>query len=161
MTRMTFTIILLILFSLILIGLFTGLFAVGGYPYAQRYEFSKTQDNLDSKIELLRKNSNTYIKVDTISDSFDQFGNFHLFFYSVSNDEIIHIMTQNTDNSPKARLYLIGYNKGKNLGNWKLINYDFNRKENILRKKIFCDQILDKLGLDYRDKGNSMWVFWK
>ena len=61
----------------------------------------------------------------------------------------------------KVVYYLVGYNKGKILGNWKIINHDFNRRENLYRKRRFRDSVLDKLDLFYKDKGNNMFVFWK
>ena len=153
----------LFIFGILLaFGFFGGLFGAGSYPYAQKYKLEESPKKLIKTIKELKI---TLPGNDSTIDSYDhsdEWSNFHIYIYSSKSDEIIHMFVENSNNDVnEANLYLVGLNKGKNLGNWKIINSDFNRKDNIEKKNQFVELVFSKLNLKYQDKGNSMFVFWK
>lgn len=133
----------------------------GSYSYAQKYKFYVNPINLRQKIEALERQSPNFKVLDDEYDIYDKNGNYHMYIFCPNENEFIHIFIEPEDKKDEASLLLVGFSKGKELGNWKNINIDFDTKENLLRKKKFRDQVLNELHLDYKNEGNSMFVFWK
>jgi hypothetical protein len=156
--------VLITLFVLVfmVIGITQGWLAAGSYPYAQEYRFDVRAIDLVKKIEQFKKVSHNFISLSAVNDQLDSYGNHHIYLYDSVKDEVIHLFVEVDDkNLYKSNLFLEGYNKGRVLGNWKVINKEFDRRENLDKKRRFRDSVLDKLGLFYKDRGNSMFVFWK
>jgi hypothetical protein len=144
------------------LGIYEGWFAAGSYSYAQKYEFDVNASELVKRVELLKEKSRDFLTLDGIFDQSDPNGNRHIYFYDSSKDEVIHIFVDADEgNINKSDLFLVGFNKGKELGNWKIINKEYDRRENLDKKKRFENIVLEKLNLFYKDKGNAMFVFWK
>ena len=111
----------------------------GSYSYAQKYKFYVSSNNLRQKIEALERKSPNFKVLNDDYDIFDKNGNYHMYIYCPNENEFIHIFIQPEDNKDVASLFLVGFSKGKELGNWKNINIDFDRKENLFRKRKFVE----------------------
>jgi hypothetical protein len=157
-------IIVLAVICFFVFGIVSGLFGVGGYPYAQKYEFSNDRRALIENIEALKAKNPDFSLPDTIGivDHADSFGNYHIYIYYPLDKEIVHFfISGEKDQNNNSYLYLVNIRKISPLEDWQIINKDFPRKDNIAIKNRFRKTILDELHLPYHDKGNGMWIFWK
>jgi len=155
-------VIIVLIMSFMIVGVLQGWFGAGSYPYAQEYGFNGNRMKLINEIDGFKKSHHDFSGLADLDDRPDDYGNRHMYLYDSAENEIIHFFVEaNNQDVEKCSLFLVGYNRGKILGNWRIINEDFNRKENLYRKRRFRDSVLDKLDLFYKDKGNNMFVFWK
>jgi len=151
-------IIIVLLFSMVL----GGLLGAGNYSYAEKYEFSVSKDELIKAVQLLKNEKPEYnipqvIELTDAQNNND--GYFHFYFYYQNENQIVHFFISDSNNS--SFLYLDAINDGLTLGHWQEVNRDFDRDNNIKVKNEFMERILNNLKLNYKDKGNGMFVFWK
>ena len=157
--------IIIICFGIILflvLGIYGGLISGGSYSYSQQYEFSKTDTILIKAIENF-KNENPEFRVPNTLNLPDSYNNYkyHFYIYYSKENKLIHCFIMASDNSRKSSIYLDAINNGLKLVNWKFVNRDYDRSENLKAKTEFRKRVLDKLKLPYEDEGNSMFIFWK
>jgi len=158
-------IVLFIVIVFIAIALFGGFLGAGNYGYTQKYEFDINADSLIKSIKNL-KTKNPTLKVPSyvgLVDSLDTGNNyFHFYVFLSDKNEIVHfLISTNQTDSDRGTIYLDAVNEGLVTGHWKEINRDYDRNDNLEIKKQFTNAILDKLKLNYKDKGNGMFIFWK
>jgi len=149
----------------LLIGIYSGLLSAGSYPYSENYKFHVDSARLINAIEKFKRENPSYNvpKQVGLVDTLDEnkiFYNFWI-YYSQQNEMVFFIVEGNYNDKENSTLRLISVNHGLTLGQWKTINDDIGRSENLSQKEQFQTQFLDKLNLDYKDDGNSMFVFWK
>ncbi len=154
-------IIMITIICFLIVGIDNGWLAAGSYSYAQKYKFYVNPAKLRRAIDTLKENNANFKNLNDLEDLYDKNNNFHMYIYCPKENEVIHIYIEPDDNANEANLYLVGFSRGKELGNWKNINRDFDRSENLSRKRKFKEQLLNNLHLVYKDKGNAMFVFWK
>jgi hypothetical protein len=163
----TFLIVILVFIGFLAFGTYSGFFGVGSYPYSEDYEFRIRRDNLIKVLESFKKNHPAYEipKQVGIEDGFDSDSNkifYNAYIYLRNKNQIAHfVLIQDIDDRSKSAIWLHAVNDGLQLGHWRIINNDIGRTENLEIKKQFTTEVLDKLGLAYKDAGNSMLVFWK
>lgn len=162
--KTTYKIIIAVLgfFLFITVGIYSGLIGGGSYEYAQQYEFNATDSVLIKAIEKL-KIENPGFQVPKTYDLPDFHDKYKYHFYLNYSDEnkLIHCFIMTADGSNKSSIYLDGINDGLTLQNWKIINRDYDRSENLKVKNEFKKYVLNKLKLSYEDKGNGSFIFWK
>lgn len=131
-------------------------FSAGSYPYAEVYELKNTQEELIRAVNLLKKNNPELIvpKVTInnkgewdLKDGRKDDSRWHCFyFYLPQTDEIV-LTGVRPNESNGVKFYLISMNKGLNIGSWKRINKDFEKRENKSNILKFEETILRKIEL--------------
>jgi hypothetical protein len=87
---------------------------------------------------------------------------FVAYIYYPTEDEIVCFYVDSKPSEPtQSYLNLLSVNKGLHEPQYKLVNKDFGRTENLEIKKEFQERFLKKLNLEYSDEGNGNFVFWK
>ena len=147
----------------LVIAYFGGMLSSGSYRYAQQYEFKINKNQLIRAVEKFKSEHNTFNPPPnyTERDGFDT-SNMHFnvnVFYRKENT-IVYFFIDNED-SNSSFINLVSINEGLKAPEYKRVNKDFDRKDNLKVKKDFEERILDKLGLPYKNKGNGMFIFWK
>jgi hypothetical protein len=147
------------------IALYSGVLAAGSYPYSQAYKFNVGSDSLIKVISKFKEKNpsyNTPLKTGLV-DSIDNNGTFYncWIYYRQQNKIAFFVVLGDIDDKEKSSIWFVGVNNGLILGQWKRINEDFDRTDNRRAKKDFEEEFLKKLKLQYKDDGNSMFVFWK
>jgi hypothetical protein len=157
-------IILLSVICFIAFGIYGGLIGGGSYQYAQQYEFDVTKPVLIKAVQHF-KDENPDCKIPenlSLPDDSDSVGRYHFYIYYKKENKIVHgFIWNNIDNTNKSSIYLHAINDGLVLGNWKVINSDYDRSENLKAKEDFNENFLNKLKLRYKNEGNSSFIFWK
>jgi len=147
------------------IMMFGGIAGAGNYGYAQQYEFKTDKKELIRKVEKFVSQHAQYKVPDNIGleNSLDSLGDvYNAYLYYPEENSIVHFLIfDNDEDVNTTSIYLDAINEGVSLGHWKVVNRDYNRKENKHIKSIFEKRVLDKLNLPYQNKGNGMFVFWK
>lgn len=159
--RKLIVVVIFIVASVLLVSLFGGLLGAGSYVYSQKYEFNIGRTELINKIEKV-KEGNVELNVPSeieLLDGYDDNLNYH--FYIYYNNNIIHCFVSGDTTTIKSTIYFHAINKGLSIGNWKEVNRDYDRDENLQVKEQFAERFLKKLHLNYVDRGNSMFIFWK
>jgi hypothetical protein len=158
------TTIVIIICVLVLVFL-GGMLGAGPYGYAQQYEFNVSKDQLIKSIERFKseniafdppQNSTENDTLDTLTTHFNV-----KVYYPDERTIVYFFINDDGDNNGKSFINLVSVDEGLNQGNYKLVNRDFDRSKNLEVKKEFEDRILNKLKLEYKDKGNGMFIFWK
>jgi hypothetical protein len=133
----------------VLVAFFSCNFAPGSYPYAEKYKLRIKESELIAAIEKYKKNNPDYcvppqtqLKDGRRDDPDDHW--YHVYFYFKDENEILNTWVRQLDNETTSFAF-VAINEGMQLGNWKLINKDFPRKENNLRKEKFEKRILDEI----------------
>jgi len=160
--------IITIVFIIICFGVlafFGGMLGAGPNGYAQQYEFDVNKNVLINSIERLKSENAAFSPPQnyTDKDSLDSLtGHFNVnFFYRDKNTIVYFFINDKQGNTNKSFVNLVSVNEGFHQENYKLINRDFDRKENLKVKKDFEERILTKLKIPYTDSGNGMFIFWK
>jgi hypothetical protein len=140
--------------------LFSGIFQVGSYPYAQEYKFDVPAEVLYDRVEKFKAVNLEYNppKSMNLLDSFEKGSFSHIYLFYVDKNTIVHLFISG---NRKSSIYFEALNNLSNGFKWNHINKDFDRSENLAAKKELQQRFLDKLNLDYKDNGNSAFVFWK
>ena len=137
----------------------------GNYGYAQRYVFDVSSGNLIKAIEDLKMDSLNFSLSDNIDelDSIDTANShFHVEVYLKKQDiSFVFFIELDDRKLNSSELYLVSVNNGTGIGDWKTINRDLKRDENRKVKRIFEEEILNNLKLNYHNFGNNMFIFWK
>ena len=151
--------------AFLIVVIYSGILSAGSYPYSENYIFQTDSGRLVNSIKEFKRNYPSYNVPRQVGlvDTSDENKIFHNnWIYDAQKNEIIFfIIESNFGNKKSSTLRLISINYGLSLGNWKTVNDDIGRTENLDIKKQFKIQLLDKLGLPYSDDGNGMFVFWK
>ena len=152
--RIIITLIIVVISAIAFIKLAVLMLPLGSYGYAENYSFSSNERDLMAAIENLKSTHPEYNIPD--SEVIDQRSNFefHFYIYNNAQNKILHFCTRSID-SNSTELLFIGVNNGLELGNWKEINHQYKGKENSKIKKEFQEKVLDQLGIQYKDNGNS------
>jgi hypothetical protein len=150
------------LIAFIVSGIYCGLIGEGSKPYAQEYLF-KTSDSVLIKAVYDFKKNNPNFNVPAQFNLTDSYYNYkyNFYLYYANEDKLIHCFIITADNAKSSSIFLDAINYGRVLGNWRIVNRDYDRKENLKIKKEFEKTFLNKLKLQYHDEGNSMFIFWK
>ena len=122
-------------------------FAPGSYPYREAYELNVPESILIEAIQDFKKENPQYIvpeqtlfidgrKNEPFLDHW-----YHIHFYYEDENKIVKCWTRPSEKD-KTTFAFIGVGQ---LGNWKMINKDFNRSENKEEKKKFEERILNKI----------------
>jgi hypothetical protein len=155
-------IVCLAIIAIIIFGLYSGIIDSGSYSDAEQYQFEVTDSVLIIAIKNF-KDANPDFRVPksvNLTDSTENY-KYHFYLYDSREDNLIHCFILSADGSNKASIYLDAINSGLRLGNWKVVNEDYDRTANLEVKKEFREKVLDKLKLSYEDKGNNAFIFWK
>jgi hypothetical protein len=161
--RYKIIIICVCVICLIAFAIFGGLVGSGNYGYAQQYEFNTTDSVLINKVKLIKDQNPDFRIPSSISlKDYLANGKFHFYIYYKNENQIVHCFIMNTLNNPNnTSIYLDAINYGLTLGNWKVVNSDYDRSDNLKVKLQFEERFLNKLKLPYQDEGNGNFVFWK
>lgn len=122
--------------------------APGSYPYAEKYEISKTEDVLVSAILDFQKDNPQYMvpansKLQNGRDGeMDHW--YHIYFYYPDKNQIIYTWTR-PSGKEKTTFAFVSINNGLTLRNWKDINKDYSSSENKAHIKEFEERILNKI----------------
>jgi len=144
----------------ITVYLFYPLYLVGSYPYAQEYKFDVPVEVLYNRVEKFKTDNVEYNppKRTNLVDSFDKAGFSHIWLYYEDKNTLVHLFIKG------GRKSIINFDALNSLSDgfqWKKINHDLDRKDNLAAKREFRQRFLDKLNLEYKDNGNNAFVFWK
>lgn len=125
-----------------------GDFAPGSYPYAEIYKYKVNSDTLIKVLTIL-KEKDSCLKIPEDVGLKDGKGGrndywYHFYFFNKNKNEIFHTWVR-SENNTITNFAFVGVNKSLQLGNWKEINKDFNKAENIREEKEFKHLILDKI----------------
>ncbi len=145
---------------LILFLLFQGVryLSPGSYAFAEIYEFNTTDTQLINRIEDYKANNPQFkVPINNLVDGKEDSNDYwyHIYFYYPKDNEIIYFWVRQSIVG-KTKIGLVSFNKGLHSGSWTEVNDNDDKIENSEVKKIFQQQVLDKLGLKYLDKGNGM-----
>jgi len=149
-----------IVFIIFYLYLFSGIFQVGSYPYAQEYKFDVPVATLYDRVEKFKADNLEYNppKSMHLVDSFEKVGFSHIYLFYEDKNTLVHLFI--TGNR-KSFIHFEALNNLLDEFKWNRINKDFDRKENLAAKVEFSKRFLDKLNLGYKDNGNNAFVFWK
>jgi len=129
------------------------MFGTGNYGYAQKYVFDVSGVNLIKAVKDLKRENLTFGQSDTIyeSDSFDTANShFNVEMHLIKHDIAFCFFIQMDDRKLNSSdLYLVSVNKGTDFNDWKLVNRDLKRNEYLKVKRVFEEEILDKLKIKY------------
>ena len=146
--------------ALAIFGAFVG---AGNGGYAQQYEFDVNSSIIIKAVENLKTGNSSFNLPEDIyePDSLDATNSqFNMGIYSKKdNISFLFFIDKYPNNPNKSSLYLVSINRGTDYRDWKMVNHELNRTETSKVKKVFEEEILNKLNLNYKSKGNSMLVF--
>jgi hypothetical protein len=159
--------IITIVFLIICFGVLAflgGMLGAGPNGYAQQYEFDVNRIELINAIERVKSEStvSSSRQNDTNKDSYDTLtGQFNVDFYYWDKSTVVYFFINEKDgNTNKSIVNLVSVNEGFQQ-NYKMINRDFDGKENLKVKTDFEERVLKRLKIPYKDVGNGMFIFWK
>lgn len=142
-----------------------GMLGAGPYGYAQQYEFNINKNQLIKSIQKLKSENMAFNPPEnyTEKDSLDTLtSHFNVnVYYPDENTVVYFFIDDKPGDTGKSFINLVSVNEGLHQENYKLVNKDFDRNENLKVKKEFQDRFLNKLKLSYKDEGNGMFIFWK
>jgi hypothetical protein len=148
---------------LFIIFYFLGLSGNSGFE--QQYKFNVKKDHLIRTVENFKTKNKEFIPVSKYgaTDYLDNMTTqFVAYIYYPVEDEIVCFYIDSKPSEPNlSYINLLSVNKGLHEPQYKLVNKDFGRTENLEIKKNFQERFLKKLNLEYRDDGNSNFIFWK
>ena len=151
--------------GLLAFAVFGAFVGSGSFIYAQKYEFEVNSNTLIKAVQNLKRSNPTFIPPASMNepDSLDSSNShYNVNIYSKKENVSFGCFIETYDEkSNKSSLYLLAINKGVDFRNWKIVNRDLNRSENLEAKKVFEEEILNKLKLNYKNEGNGMFIFWK
>lgn len=155
-------IIAVIIIVIVAFALLGSILGSGNNGYTQNYEFNVNSTTLIKAIKDLKVTNPEFNPPSSIydPDSLDRSNDhYNMEIYSKKAETSFGFFIDNNSNT--ATIHLVSMNKGLDYKEWKTINHDLDRHENINTKHIFEEDILNKLNLKYQNKGNSMFIFWK
>lgn len=158
-------VIAIVIVCFIAFAFFGAMLGAGPYGYAEQYKFNTNKDQLIQALKKLKEEDKSLNLPDAINDpdGLDT-SNMHYNVSMLDNDQkiiFVFFVEGDYDNSNNAFINLISVNKTLDVKNYKIVNRDMDRAENLQVKKDFEKKILDKLKFEYKDKGNNNFVFWK
>lgn len=129
----------------------TKVFGVGSFPFAEKYNIKKEENNVIEQIERIKLDNNLIVPKfqwlgEEIKLNDKRKSHWYVFYiYLRDRNQIIHFYTRYDDYSNSTILALIGVRDGLGLGNWQAINKDLSEEENEEIKLIFQDKIVSKI----------------
>jgi hypothetical protein len=151
--------------GVLVLGIFGAFVGAGNGGYAQQYEFDVNSSIIIKAVENLKIGNPIFNLPESIyePDSLDASNSqFNMGIYSKKeNISFLFFIEKNPNNVNKSSLYLVSINRGMDYRDWKTVNHDLDRAENLMVKRVFQEEILNKLKLNYKNKGNNMFIFWK
>jgi len=137
----------------------------GNSGFAQQYKFDVKKGYLIRTVEDFKTKNKEFIPVSRYGaiDYLDTMTtHFVAYIYYPAEDEIVCFYIDSKPDEPnQSYLNLLSVNRGLREPQYKLVNKDFGRSENLEIKKNFQERFLKKLSLEYSDAGNGNFVFWK
>lgn len=125
-------------------------FAPGSYPYAEEYELSVNEPELIQAIQEF-KLDNPQFNVPATTQLNDGRRNeagqnywYHIYFYYSDENKIVKCWTRPI-NKEKTTFAFVGINDGLELGNWQMINKNFDNSQNQIEIKKFEERILSRI----------------
>jgi hypothetical protein len=137
----------------------------GNSGFEQQYKFDVKKDYLIQSVEGFKTKNKEFIPdskygatdyLDTMTTQFVAY-----IYYSTDNEIVCFYIDSKPNEPNQSYLNLLSVNKGLHEPQYKLVNKDFGRTENLEIKKTFQERFLKKLNLKYSDNGNGNFVFWK
>lgn len=127
----------------------------GSYPFAETYTIDLSEGQLIELINKFEENNPNYKVPNVTIDNVNYFklkngrsGKddywYHFYFYYSKENSIIHIWTRPLSKEVTT-IAFVGVNEGLTLGNWKLINRDFEKSENKKEIEKFETRILNQI----------------
>lgn len=139
----------ILLISIAIFGCISCNFAPGSYPYAEKYKVKIEESKLIAAIDKFKGNNPDYcvpsqvqLKDGRKDDRDDHW--YHVYFYYKDENKILNTWVRQFDKETTSFAF-VAVNDGLRLGNWKMINNDFSRKENRLQKEKFEQRILNEI----------------
>jgi hypothetical protein len=137
-------------------------FAPGSYPYAQKYEINHPEDEVKKAINKFKEDFPEYnVPKVTINNqgswelldeqTRDPSYWYKFYFYYEKEDKILFTWTRQST-TKSTTFALVGINKGKNIGNWRDINQDFDNSENEKEIELFEKRILNQILKNLKNK---------
>jgi hypothetical protein len=121
-------------------------FAPGSYPYAERYKVKIKETELINSITKFKENNPDFCLPNRVKlkdgkrDENDLW--YHIYFYYKNENIIVKTWVLQDDNENTIFAF-VAINEGLRIGNWKLVNKDFNSNENKNQKFLFEQRILN------------------
>lgn len=137
----------------------------GNSGFAQQYKFNVSKKQLITAIEDFKNNNKEFEPppnykatdyLDTLTTEFVAY-----VYYQNENAIVCFFINNDPNEYEESYVNLLSINEGLYEPTYKLVNKDFGRNENLRIKKEFKERILNKLKLEYKDKGNNNFIFWK
>lgn len=157
------TIIFLGITCLVGFALFGAIVGSGNDGYAQKYEFDVSSSTLIRVIKKFKSNNPGSNPPTAIydPDTLDKTtSHFNTEVYSRRENMSFAFFIETNNNSNRSSIYLVSVNQGMDFREWEIINRDLDNTNSLKVKKIFEENILNRLGLNYKKKGNGMFIFW-
>jgi len=165
MKRWQKIILAILIFYICLFLVFYFLALNGNSGFEQQYKFNVSKDYLIQAVEDFKTKNKEFIPVSKYGaiDYLDTMTTqFTAYIYYPNEDEIVCFYIDSKPNEhDESYLNLLSVNQGLHQPQYKAVNKDFGRSENLEIKKKFQERFLNKLKLDYKDEGNGNFVFWK
>lgn len=157
--------IIIIVIGVIAFAFFGAMLGAGPYGYAEQYKFNTDSRQLINAIKKLKETNKSFNLPKEIEDP-DRLDTADMHYYvsiynSKQNTIFVFFVATDYDNSNNSYINLISVNKSLDVRNYKIVNRDMDRRENLQVKKEFEEMVLDKLNIEYKDKGNNNFIFWK
>jgi len=137
----------------------------GNSGFEQQYKFDVKKDYLIKSVKDFKAKNKEFIPDSKYgaTDYLDTMTNqFVAYIYYPKEDVVVCFYIDNKPSEPnQSYLNLLSVNEGFHEPQYKLVNKDFGRAENLEIKKNFQERFLNKLNLKYFDDGNGNFVFWK
>jgi hypothetical protein len=137
----------------------------GNSGFEEQYKFNVQKNLLIKVVEDFKTKNKGFIPVSKYgaTDYLDTMStHFVAYIYYPNEDEIVCFYVANNPDYPyESYIDLLSVNNGLKQPQYKAVNKDFDRTENLKIKKDFQERFLNKLNLVYKDEGNENFVFWK
>jgi hypothetical protein len=137
----------------------------GNSGFEQQYQFNVNKAYLIRAVEDFKTKNKEFIPPSEYkaTDSLDTLTTqFTAYIYYPNENSIVCFYIDSKPSEPNnSYINLLSINQGLHEPQYKLVNKDFDRKENLEIKKEFHERFLNKLNLAYKDDGNGNFVFWK
>jgi hypothetical protein len=137
----------------------------GNSGFEEQYKFNVQKKVLIKAVEDFKIKNKEFIPISKYgaTDYLDTMStHFVAYIYYPNEDEIVcFYVASNPDYPYESYIDLLSVNNGLKEPQYKAVNKDFDRTENLKIKKDFQERFLNKLNLAYKDEGNGNFVFWK
>lgn len=158
--------------KIIVVGIIIGLIVIsffgyvifnlqpGSYINAQEYIINEKEELVIKAIEDFKNENPQYVVPEVLGLNDGRDENlvndhwYHLYFYNNEENQIFYAWVRSNLENTNTTFAFVSVNKGLTLGNWKLVNKDFNDADNEKVKEKFVDKILNPIKKGIRAKKN-------